>query len=279
MVKHSPEKRGTSNLMTDGEFEDFWLCLDAHRQFYATHGYPHQPARLLSSHYQAVQQSVRHAEADGADAFARGRYKSSQRCGTCRGCTSSDCGQCKNCKDKPRFGGPGIKKKACLRRLCLKAHREMNSDDEADEASQPSPTHPLPTGASTTQSPFVPPTPVKTNGASEPTSELASPMMRPSSPEEAPLVPVHAPPLLGDSLLHSSGYGAQHAYSSHAAHEATLHPEAASHHSLHTAQHAYVAAESQQLQDDLAQSGGAGCHLDVLSRMAAHAMTAPQSAH
>ena len=103
MVKHSPEKRGTSNLMTDGEFEDFWLCLDAHRQFYATHGYPHQPARLLSSHYQAVQQSVRHAEADGADAFARGRYKSSQRCGTCRGCTSSDCGQCKNCKDKPRY--------------------------------------------------------------------------------------------------------------------------------------------------------------------------------
>ena len=23
------------------------------------------------------------------------------------------CGKCKNCKDKPRFGGPGIRKKSC----------------------------------------------------------------------------------------------------------------------------------------------------------------------
>ena len=27
-----------------------------------------------------------------------------------------DCGKCKNCKDKKRFGGPGIKKKACERK-------------------------------------------------------------------------------------------------------------------------------------------------------------------
>jgi len=108
---------------------------------------------------------------------------------------------------------------------------------------------------------------------------------------------VDAPPLLGESLLggsgapstlpappapHSSGYDAQHAYSSHAAHEATLYPETASHYGLHTAQHAYHAAhnpDARVVQDDLAQPGGAGCHLDVLSRMAAHAMTAPQSAH
>ena len=28
--------------------------------------------------------------------------------------TSDDCGQCAMCLDKPRFGGPGIKRKGCL---------------------------------------------------------------------------------------------------------------------------------------------------------------------
>jgi len=27
----------------------------------------------------------------------------------------------KNCLDKPRFGGPGVKKKACINRVCLNA--------------------------------------------------------------------------------------------------------------------------------------------------------------
>ena len=29
-----------------------------------------------------------------------------------------DCGQCVPCADKPRFGGPGTKKKACVQRFC-----------------------------------------------------------------------------------------------------------------------------------------------------------------
>ena len=39
------------------------------------------------------------------------------RCGTCSGC-KSECGSCKNCKDKKKFGGPGRRKQACLKRKC-----------------------------------------------------------------------------------------------------------------------------------------------------------------
>ena len=39
-----------------------------------------------------------------------------KRCGKCETCLLKDCGECVACVDKPRFGGPGIKKKGCLRR-------------------------------------------------------------------------------------------------------------------------------------------------------------------
>jgi len=42
----------------------------------------------------------------------------SRRCGECEGCMRDDCGQCQACADKPRFGGPGTKKKACIARYC-----------------------------------------------------------------------------------------------------------------------------------------------------------------
>ena len=41
-----------------------------------------------------------------------------KRCGTCSGCKSSDCGTCQFCRDKPKFGGPGRKKKCCEKRKC-----------------------------------------------------------------------------------------------------------------------------------------------------------------
>ena len=47
-----------------------------------------------------------------------GRAGRTNRCGTCAGCVRGDCGACKNCKDKPKFGGKGIKKQACVRRAC-----------------------------------------------------------------------------------------------------------------------------------------------------------------
>ena len=37
------------------------------------------------------------------------------RCMECPACLrSEDCGSCVFCKDKPKFGGPGVKKQACM---------------------------------------------------------------------------------------------------------------------------------------------------------------------
>ena len=52
----------------------------------------------------------------------------SSRCGGCQGCVRGDCGECKNCLDKPKFGGRGIKKQACLRRSCY------NPQEGSDES-------------------------------------------------------------------------------------------------------------------------------------------------
>ena len=73
----------------------------------------------------------------------------SARCGQCRGCNSGDCGTCKNCRDKPRFGGPGVKKKACVARACVRAQQQADeeSDDQSEEdaasahGSEPSTVH------------------------------------------------------------------------------------------------------------------------------------------
>lgn len=43
------------------------------------------------------------------------------RCGVCEACRAPDCGQCKECMDKPKFGGIGIRKKACISRVCVAA--------------------------------------------------------------------------------------------------------------------------------------------------------------
>jgi len=69
-------------------------------------------------------------EHDLSQAHAKGRNQRSNRCGSCAACRAQDCGRCKNCRDKPRFGGPGIKKKACLARICHRAD-EIGSDDDA----------------------------------------------------------------------------------------------------------------------------------------------------
>ena len=39
------------------------------------------------------------------------------RCGTCSRC-KSECGSCRNCRDKKKFGGPGRRKQAYLKRKC-----------------------------------------------------------------------------------------------------------------------------------------------------------------
>ena len=42
----------------------------------------------------------------------------SRRCGVCEGCTVVNCEQCKYCLDRPRNGGQGTFKKACVMRVC-----------------------------------------------------------------------------------------------------------------------------------------------------------------
>lgn len=40
-------------------------------------------------------------------------------CGKCATCTAEDCGKCIYCLDRPKFGGPFIKKQRCIKRRCL----------------------------------------------------------------------------------------------------------------------------------------------------------------
>lgn len=104
MVKHlgKAPPAGASILMTDGEFENFWNLLDARRRVDS------QPAERRPPSCGAVWPKM------GAEvaafrppaaqaAHARAPSKPYHRCGTCRGCTSTDCGLCKNCRDKPRY--------------------------------------------------------------------------------------------------------------------------------------------------------------------------------
>jgi len=141
MVKMAKAAGTTNNLMNNDEWEDFWDLLEARRRVV-----PHQQMPRESN----FPVSRPTAQIMGPSDSRLGRPQANKthlRCGACKGCTSSDCGLCKNCRDKPRFGGPGIKKKACLRRICHKASRsgDHDSDEEThlDDGSEPatSPAH------------------------------------------------------------------------------------------------------------------------------------------
>lgn len=58
-------------------------------------------------------------EEDEYDDDGRAKKLRGSRCGTCINCLQPDCGKCTNCLDKPKFGGPGVKKQACTGRKCL----------------------------------------------------------------------------------------------------------------------------------------------------------------
>jgi len=74
----------------------------------------------------ASQKGEAHANASGRPKASGGvkgdsakRRGTLQRCGQCVPCTRADCGQCQNCMDKPKFGGPGLRKQACEKKRCL----------------------------------------------------------------------------------------------------------------------------------------------------------------
>mmetsp|Transcript_47709 Transcript_47709/g.95239 ORF Transcript_47709/g.95239 Transcript_47709/m.95239 type:complete len:261 (+) Transcript_47709:65-847(+) len=126
-------------LMTSGEWEDFWLMIESK---HTVHGPPAKVPHIM----QPARMSVRLPSSpptpskwhDSAP-IAKGRHQRSNRCGSCAACRAQDCGRCKNCRDKPRFGGPGIKKKACLARICHRAD-ENGSDDDAATIALEAPT-------------------------------------------------------------------------------------------------------------------------------------------
>lgn len=48
-------------------------------------------------------------------------------CGKCMTCTAEDCGKCIYCLDRPKFGGPFIKKQRCIKRRCLMKIKNKNN--------------------------------------------------------------------------------------------------------------------------------------------------------
>lgn len=132
----------SSHLMTDDEFDAFWSRREARftplSEVYVEASDEEEAEALvvsmLARSHQVQMVSVSPSRINkGA---ARGRTARSNRCGSCAACNARDCGTCKNCRDKPRFGGPGIKKKACLARICRNTTRAGDDDDEDDSQPQ-----------------------------------------------------------------------------------------------------------------------------------------------
>ena len=51
-------------------------------------------------------------------------------CGKCMTCTAEDCGKCIYCLDRPKFGGPFIKKQRCIKRRCLMKIKNNNGNNK-----------------------------------------------------------------------------------------------------------------------------------------------------
>ncbi|KAH3729520.1 hypothetical protein DPMN_055491 [Dreissena polymorpha] len=50
---------------------------------------------------------------DGLKWLYDSKRKRKERCNDCTGCKAPDCGECIHCKDKPKFGGRGVRKQCC----------------------------------------------------------------------------------------------------------------------------------------------------------------------
>ena len=60
--------------------------------------------------------------------------KRQSRCGQCPGCIGADCNQYKFCLDKPKNGGPGLKKQCYIKQKCI--HTAKAEADVADAISR-----------------------------------------------------------------------------------------------------------------------------------------------
>lgn len=88
--------------------------LDAHRHVFP----PMHKAHMVHT-------GAHHLPSPGSGSSKRAVVKVDRvlRCGACEGCRRADCGRCPNCRDKPKFGGAGVKKQACQHRRCLQPTR------------------------------------------------------------------------------------------------------------------------------------------------------------
>ena len=68
-----------------------------------------------------------------ARSYAQRTAPRTNRCGQCEACRAPDCGQCKECLDKPKFGGSGIRKKACVNRLCTTANANLSQPSQTPQ--------------------------------------------------------------------------------------------------------------------------------------------------
>lgn len=81
---------------------------------------PAKRARVASEENQENEGSGKKKERKTGYVYgARSTASKVRRCGECEGCMRDDCGKCASCMDKPRFGGKGTKKRACVMRRCL----------------------------------------------------------------------------------------------------------------------------------------------------------------
>lgn len=143
MVARAPSSEGGTRMMTDGEWESFWDILDARRQRREQAPQSesdNEPDEEGEEQYggEAERASVVACHGLPSDsASARRRTMRANRCGSCTACRAKDCGSCKNCLDKPRFGGPGVKKKACMARVCHQQPQVKEADDYSDPETAP----------------------------------------------------------------------------------------------------------------------------------------------
>ncbi len=57
-------------------------------------------------------------------------HKKRMGCGKCDNCNRENCGSCSACLDMVQYGGPGIKKKICVNRVCPNKRRALDELDQ-----------------------------------------------------------------------------------------------------------------------------------------------------
>jgi hypothetical protein len=118
-VLGAPPAAKARSSMAPQEFEQFWSAVQCCMLL--------QGGPAAADAHAAMLEQMHEARSAAKASAQRAR---TNRCGGCAGCLRGDCGACKNCRDKPKFGGKGIKKQACVRRACNNPLPDVHEDDE-----------------------------------------------------------------------------------------------------------------------------------------------------